>query len=235
MDNLMQKVEELEKMTDEGEIVKQLQEIGEIILTQYVVKVDNIIVEPLWVEAYYFNKNNFPDCNTHQRDKQKNRFNKAYFHEEGRGGFDVCLSLNNNYYLSFLFKYTLIDLQDGSEKKFKKQTEIYDSIGKTEEEIKDIENLENIMKPRNKECQIAYTERVGLTKGCFKGEKLALFCVEDIRKHIKIIDQSTKDKIALVAEEYIKNYKESHSIDECKLECKNKFGYIPDNVRKLFN
>ena len=64
---------------------------------------------------------------------------------------------------------------------------------------------------------------------------MALFCVEDIRKHIKIIDQSTKDKIALVAEEYIKNYKESHSIDECKLECKNKFGYIPDNVRKLFN
>lgn len=52
MDNLKQKVEELEKMTDEGEIVKQLQEIGEIILTQYVVKVDNIIVEPLWVEAY---------------------------------------------------------------------------------------------------------------------------------------------------------------------------------------
>ena len=172
MDNLKQKVEELEKMTDEGEIVKQLQEIGEIILTQYVVKVDNIIVEPLWVEAYYFNENNFTDCNTHQRDKQKNRFNKAYFHEEGRGGFDVCLSLNNNYYLSFLFKYTLIDLQDGSEKKFKKQTEIYDSIGKTEEEIKDIENLENIMKPRNKECQIAYTERVGLTKGCFKGGKI---------------------------------------------------------------
>ena len=54
MDNLKQKVEELEKMTDEGEIVKQLQEIGKMLLTDYIIKVGDITVEPLWVEAYYY-------------------------------------------------------------------------------------------------------------------------------------------------------------------------------------
>ena len=57
MDNLKQKVEDLEKMTDEGEIVKQLQEIGKMLLTDYIIKVGDITVEPLWIEAYYYNGN----------------------------------------------------------------------------------------------------------------------------------------------------------------------------------
>ena len=51
MDILKNKVKELETQTDHEAIVKSLQEIGKLLLTDYVVQVDDVTVEPLWVEA----------------------------------------------------------------------------------------------------------------------------------------------------------------------------------------
>ena len=81
---------------------------AEDIRNEYVIKVEGIMIEPLWVEAYYFNKNTFSDCNTHLSEKQKNRFGQLYFHEKGRGGFDICLSDSEDYYLSFLLLVFLL-------------------------------------------------------------------------------------------------------------------------------
>ena len=47
MDILKNKVKELETQTDHEAIVKSLQEIGKLLLTDYVVQVDDVTVEPV--------------------------------------------------------------------------------------------------------------------------------------------------------------------------------------------
>ena len=109
MDILKNKVKELETQTDHDSIVKSLQEIGKLLLTDYVIQVDDITVEPMWVEAYYYNRRCFTDPFVHQNPEQKN-FGTLYFHhkkDDQRNGVDLCLSLGD-YYLSFLLKYTFV-------------------------------------------------------------------------------------------------------------------------------
>ncbi|MDY3239043.1 MAG: hypothetical protein SOW80_02850, partial [Anaerovoracaceae bacterium] len=153
----------LKEETNEKTIIEQLQEIEARLIREYVIKVEGIMIEPLWVEAYYFNKNVFSDCNTHLSEKQKNRFGQLYFHEKGRGGFDLCLSDSEDYYLSFLLKRTSIN------GKFVKQAEIEDVLkkyGKTKEEL---ENVEEVLVKReaNQNYKVRYTTRIGLEKPCY--------------------------------------------------------------------
>ena len=62
MKNLEELVKELEKESiEEKERVKILQDIGKLLLTEYIIQVGDIKVYPLWVEAYYFNNKKFPD------------------------------------------------------------------------------------------------------------------------------------------------------------------------------
>ena len=81
MDILKNKVKELETQTDHDSIVKSLQEIGKLLLTDYVIQVDDITVEPMWVEAYYYNRRCFTDPFVHQNPEQKN-FGTLYFHHK---------------------------------------------------------------------------------------------------------------------------------------------------------
>lgn len=50
MDELKRLVNELEGAADK---VQKLNEIGEKLLNEYEVKIDNMVIEPLLVEAYY--------------------------------------------------------------------------------------------------------------------------------------------------------------------------------------
>ena len=145
-------VERLVKETDPNKQIQILQEINKTILTKYVIQIGNFTIEPLWVEAYYYDQNKFPDCNTHMSDKQKNRFGQLYFHEKGRGGLDICLSApvpdHEDYYLSVLLKATLLyetgkRITDG--KAFKKQTEIYDILTETGLTEQDIEKMDSVL------------------------------------------------------------------------------------------
>ncbi|MGN0734779.1 MAG: hypothetical protein ACI4LP_03075 [Anaerovoracaceae bacterium] len=93
--------------------VALLQEIGRILLTEYVIKVEDVIVEPIWIEAYYYDDSNgFKDPFVHRNSRQKEE-NVLYFHhktDDQRNGVDICLSPENKeFYLSFLLKYTLVD------------------------------------------------------------------------------------------------------------------------------
>ena len=47
-------VEELEEIKDENKaIVDKLKEIGKKFLKEYVIKIGDLTIEPLWVEAYF--------------------------------------------------------------------------------------------------------------------------------------------------------------------------------------
>lgn len=91
--------------------IQVLQEIGKKLINDYKIVIDDVVVEPLLVEAYYCKDTSgeFVDDNCHQNAKQKgaNRFGKLYFHKTGRGGVDICLPLDE-YYLSFLIKVAKI-------------------------------------------------------------------------------------------------------------------------------
>ncbi|MDR1337799.1 MAG: hypothetical protein LBJ73_02090 [Rickettsiales bacterium] len=112
------KIAELLKLTDDGQIVAKLQEINELFLRQYLLNVDGIIAQPLQVEAYYNNPGVFEDMNSHCNFNQKNRFGRLYFHgyparpvrvgDKTCYGVDIVLSDSDDYYLSLLLKRSCI-------------------------------------------------------------------------------------------------------------------------------
>lgn len=169
---------ELEKMVNELDKhsrdekcvqVECLQKICDKFLNEYVVKVDDYTIKPLWVEAYYRNDSNFTDQNTHGVDKQKNRFGKLYFHEKGRGGVDICLSCGS-YYFSLLIKISLVSNEGGKSPCIKKQTKLYNLL----KPYKDLD--ESVLEKRKteKEEVVFHTVRKGLIKNDgYRNELLA--------------------------------------------------------------
>ena len=65
MDELMALVEELEATKEEKPQIQILKKINKMLLT-YVIQVGTLIIQPLWIEAYYYDQKSFPDCNTHE-------------------------------------------------------------------------------------------------------------------------------------------------------------------------
>lgn len=201
MDNLKQKVEDLEKLSDEGEIVKQLQEIGKMLLTDYVIKVGDITVEPLWVEAYYYNESkNFIDSSVHKNEKQE-EFGVFYFHPkkaEQRSGVDISLSLSKDkgkdsekYYLSYLLKYTLVNGV------FTTQSQLKNKIPN---ELKDSKEI--ILAEKRPANIIQHTSRIGIGSGNFINAELAT--IRDINQRFNDSNgkqRSLPNKIAI-----LKNY-----------------------------
>ena len=190
MEKLKRLVEDLEKKTDKGEIVEQLQIIGRKLVTEYEIKAGDIVIKPLVVEAYYYNPETFPDCNTHMNSLQK-EFNVLYRHaiqpgliRNGRvGGVDICLALNSDsdktYYLSFLIKNALIDNE------FYKQVALnakLNSVFNENEIIRDV--IVKIDKRVEKANDLSYhCRRVNLAQECYKSEELAVFTIESLKTY----------------------------------------------------
>lgn len=224
MDILKNKVKELETQTDHEAIVKSLQEIGKLLLTDYVVQVDDVTVEPLWVEAYYYNQNCFPDPFVHGRPEQK-EYDILYFHhstDDQRNGVDLCLSLGD-YYLSFLLKYTTVNGQ------LKSQSELSPLIRKKYAEGKQNDIL---MHNANPEGLISCTTRIGLSdsdekdlevkkiKSIFKIEKLAI-----ARDFDKEFDAALRlPKRENLIREYLAEQKEWSLAQKAEF-CSKKLGY----------
>ena len=99
MDKLEALVNSLEKLPtrengkEDEKIAKKLQEILELFLRNYYVEFGIFKIDPILVEAYYYNdKQNFKDESvhaarnekgkiaTHARERQKNNFGKLYIH-----------------------------------------------------------------------------------------------------------------------------------------------------------
>ncbi len=126
LNKLKEKVEALENIAKrEGDHKKDqeqiLQEIGAALVNEYVIKIGDLTIEPLLVEAYYYHEDKFHDDSVHAanksnastyrlaRERQKNHFGELYVHYGTKDGIDVVLSMKNDYYLSFLIKNALIN------------------------------------------------------------------------------------------------------------------------------
>ena len=223
---------ELAKKTSKAEQINILQEIGKKLITEYEIKIDETKIEPLWVEAYYYNQESFADCNSHLDDKQKNRFGQLYFHNKGYGGFDICLSNSENFYLSFLLKATLID---GS---FCKQTGIYNFLTAKDKNKSELESKENVLIKKDfpANYDIKYTERVGIIKPCYKTEALAIFPIEALENNNYDFTFARKALIPLVKDE-MRNFKNDSTQklteSDYKKRCKKLFGWTPDALNDI--
>lgn len=123
MEHIKSFVNQLCICSNKLEQVKILQEINELFLTRYMLEIDeNFRLYPIEVETYYYNNTNFPDTCVHKNDLQKNRFGKLYFHRASPskespflydgGGFDICLSDSENFYLGILIRSAWINSEE---------------------------------------------------------------------------------------------------------------------------
>lgn len=123
MDKIKESLANLLNTFVKEEQIKMLQEINRLLLTEYMLEIsENFRVYPIEVETYYYNEKSFPDTCVHKNDLQKKRFGKLYFHRASsmkedsflydRGGFDVCLSDNDNYFLGILIRSAWINCEE---------------------------------------------------------------------------------------------------------------------------
>ena len=164
MENL---INQLTSTHDKDAQVKLLQEIGKKLLTEYVIKIGDITIKPLWVEAYYSDTNTgFVDEAVHGNECQKNQYGALYFHhktDDQRSGVDICLSCGN-YYLSYLLKYTLVNGV------FKSQAQLSSMIPhELREDAKSV-----LVKEQNPAEVMVCTKRIGIASSAYKDEDLAI-------------------------------------------------------------
>ena len=164
MENL---INQLTSTHDKDAQVNFLQEIGKKLLTEYVIKIGDITIKPLWVEAYYSDTNTgFVDEAVHGNECHKNQYGALYFHhktDDQRSGVDICLSCGN-YYLSYLLKYTLVN---GI---FKSQAQLSSMIP---HELRG--TAKNILvKEQNPAEVMVCTKRIGIMSSAYKDADLAI-------------------------------------------------------------
>ena len=106
--DLEEKVKNLEKLTaeEQPQQIKLLQELGSLILKEYVIMIPalNVTIEPLLVEAYYYDNEKFLDKSVHSSKesncmtvkqaklRQQKNFAKLYIHyaKKKNGGLQRC-------------------------------------------------------------------------------------------------------------------------------------------------
>lgn len=123
MNNLEIVIGKLKNTSDKKTQIEILQEINTLLLTQYIIKIDDdFVLYPIEVEAYYYHENNFPDTCVHKYQWQQNRYGQLYFHRAGNktdasflydgGGIDVCLSNSDDFFLGILIRGAWINQEE---------------------------------------------------------------------------------------------------------------------------
>ena len=194
-----------------------LQLVGKELITKCQIIIGNIVIEPLWLEAYYYNAcMGFMDPFAHRDPKQMNHYGQLYFHhktDDQRSGVDICLSLSNEYYLSYLLKYTLVNGEFTTQAALsKKIRSAYEQYG-CEVVIKTFTSTEQDI--------VGYTERIGLVvkntdenkneKELYKSLNLAI--VKNF--NVKYNGRKKLPQIEKLADSYLASY-EGNKEEECK-------------------
>ena len=189
--------------------ISNLQRIEQELVQNYLIELPGIVIQPLWLEAYYYDtKRLFLDESVHKSERQT-RYNVLYFHhktDDRRSGVDICLSSDESCYLSFLLKYTLVNGV------FTTQSQLSKMIPS------DLRDSKDILKFRpNPSEVILFTKRIGVTSGGYQDKKLAV--VRDFNRRFQNADGKTKslpDKTNLLKEYIATNYPEKQRLTDAQ-------------------
>lgn len=229
---LKEKVAELEKTAkldgDHREKqIKILQEISAKLINEYEIKIGNLTIEPLLVEAYYYHEEKFQDNSVHAanestantyelaRARQEDNFGKLYVHYGTKDGIDVVLS-NGKYYLSFLIKNALINNEFATQCKV---SQILcgncDYIDKCDKGINCKYYKTNILKHKDniENTEIVFVKRKGL-KNEYKDKLLAALPIYKIKNYAF----TSGECITNIVKNYIESQLKTESYDEEKLK-----------------
>lgn len=223
MEKLKELVYELVDENNEEKQIALLQQIESKLLNEYNIVIEDTVIEPLRLEAYYYpfeNKGKFDDPCTHKCTKKINNFGKLYFIEERYGypGIDICLSLGN-YYLSFLIKNSRI------KDTYYKQMDLFDRFQDKRNEIETMDVLEKV---KNKEQIVFKTSRVGLKKSQTK------FAHELLASVIELKNSSGYDFERGYGKEWmVAKYMFENNIPETDENIKTLLGYKSQNVKNI--
>lgn len=264
MEELKRLVEKLSGKDDRCQQIKILQEIAGKLLREYYVKIDeDLIIEPLRLEAYYYHPSKFDDETSHQNPQQKT-FDRLYLHTKEKinlktsrkGGVDICLALNsddkdatNSYFLSFLIKNSRVRLN--GKKIYCKQIHLNAILNQwAEENEKNIKDIEKVLVKKeestiNQEQPVFYTARVGL-KGKPFGKELLGALIEINTKinpeiYVKANPEDSKELkktffnfVSEFGKEWtVAEYMRCHYEEDRKAQCKNLIGYNSSNVLRI--
>ncbi len=209
------------------EQISILQTLGSKLINDCRIETFGVIIEPLWVEAYYYDETQFPDRNTHRSSKQKKRFGQLYFHERGYGGVDICLSDSEDFCLSFLLKATLTNGH------FLTQTQLPRFLLDTGKRKADFEHLNNVLVPADVRHTICHTSRVNLAKPCYRDAPLTSFALDAVPQYdFRFARKALRKNVR----EYLLTYMTAHpggTEQEYRAECRRVFGWVPDLVQEL--
>ena len=220
---------------DYKKVVKELQLIGRMLVTDYVIKIENITIEPLWVEAYYSNDaTEFADPFIHGKEEQS-KFGILYFHhktDDSRSGVDICLSLcdddkkESKYYLSYLLKYTLVNGE------FTTQSELSTKIRKAYDSLPNKNDILEISCNKSETDIVGYTTRIGLNVKDSDVQKESKKRYAPLKLAIaKNFDKtySVKKKLPHI-ESLADSFLSTHDFNKEKW-CKEHLGYFPKSIK----
>ena len=231
MNNLEIVIEKLKNTSNKESQIKILQEINILLLTQYILKIDDsFILYPIEIEIYYYN-HNFKDDTVHGSELQKNRFGKLYFHRKGqsgdnkilfsRSGLDICLSNSNEFFFGVLIRSARINNEENMINGPQLLAQrVYRHICKDE-------NLENLSE-ENRLTLVAYEKKtIALERSTNRGVQLLIHS-----SRIGLNKESTYCDINLrsLSDLSISKQKEKDVLEYIKY---NKIEPTPDNIRKI--
>lgn len=230
MDELKKLVEKLEKAED-GHICKILQQIGAKLINEYEIRIGNLVIVPLLVEAYY-NNSNFRDDSVHAakesnantyklaRQRQKGHYGELYVHYGTKDGIDIVLS-NGDYYLSFLIKNALIHTVESSQCVWVKQCKVSEMLCEKCDGMVNCgkgmackyygEEILKSVQPRKNE--IVFAKRKGL-KNSYAEQPLAALPINKIKVYSFTAGESSTN----IVKSYIKTQLSKEDYDEEKLK-----------------
>ncbi len=239
MNSLENQIRNLSEITiednDYKKVEEELQLLGKMLITDCVIKIGDLMVEPLWVEAYYSNTaKGFADPFIHGKEEQS-KFGILYFHhktDDSRSGVDICLSLcdddkkESKYYLSYLLKYTLVNGE------FTTQSELSTKIRKAYDSLPNKKDILEISCNKSETDIVGYTTRIGLNVKDSDVQKESKKRYAPLKLAIaKNFDKtySVKKKLPHI-ESLADSFLSTHDFNKEKW-CKEHLGYFPKSIK----
>lgn len=242
MEQLEEKVHKLFATCKNKSPCLLLQEINALLLSQYMIRIENRCFYPIEVEAYFYDQEAFPDNYVHRNKLQQGRFGKLYFHRKSQsregcflyshGGVDICLSDNKNIYYSILIRGIRMD--DGTTICNSPNKVARYILGKTSDiqtRVMELEQQVCLTRSENDprlNHLIIHTKRYGLTVG--KSPDVARYNLRTLTEfgtQFPYNKYKGKEEIAL-------SYFSSLNRTIKKEEIRNLLGYVPQRFLELF-